>query len=157
MGGQHGRVLLATLFLASCGADPPGDPDDVQLDPRPETTRLVEALRAAGATVVRGEVLPVSSNPFFSVDSTRLEVNGGHVAVWEYSTPGEAERQAQRVSPDGHDIHTSSTSVAHVDWIGPPHFYRQSRLIVLYVGRDRGIMTLLEGLLGPQFAGGTPG
>ena len=106
---------------------------------------------------MRGEVLPVSSNPFFSVDSTRLVVNGGHVSVWEYSTAGEAERQAHQVSPDGHDIQTGSTSIAHVDWIAPPHFYRQSRLIVLYVGSDRGIMTLLEGRLGAQFAGSRQG
>ena len=106
MGGRHARVLLATLVVASCGADPPSGPDNAPVDARPETTRLVEALRAAGATVVRGEVLPVSSTPSL--------------------TP-------------------------------PPHFYRQSRLIVLYVGSDRAIMTLLEGLLGPQFAGSPPG
>jgi hypothetical protein len=157
MGGRHARVLLATLVVASCGADPPSGPDNRPLDARPETTSLVEALRAAGATVARGEVLPVSSNPFFTVDSTRLDVNGGHVGVWEYSTPGNAERQAAQVSADGYEIRTGPTSLTHVDWIAPPHFYRQSRLIVLYVGRDRGVMTLLEGLLGPQFAGGPPG
>jgi hypothetical protein len=101
MGGRHARVLMAMLIVASCGADPQSGPDNRPVDARPETTRLVEDLRAAGATVVRGEVLPVSSNPFFSVDSTRLVVNGGHVAAWEYRTPADAEQDAFQVSPDG--------------------------------------------------------
>ena len=40
-----------------------------------------------------------------------------------------------------------------VTWVAPPHFYRQGRVIVLYVGSNPNILSLLTAVLGPQFAG----
>ena len=39
-------------------------------------------------------------------------------------------------------------------WMATPHFFKSGKLIVLYLGDDVAVMTLLTGLLGPQFAGG---
>jgi hypothetical protein len=40
-----------------------------------------------------------------------------------------------------------------VTWVAAPHFYQAGRILVLYVGDDPAILELLEGALGPQFAG----
>ena len=39
-------------------------------------------------------------------------------------------------------------------WMATPHFFKSGKLIVLYLGDDVEVMTLLTGLLGPQFAWG---
>jgi hypothetical protein len=113
-----------------------------------ETQALSNALQAAGAEVVRGETIPRSSSPFFAVESVRLIVDGQSVWVWEYATTRLARRDAALVSDDGFRIGNS-----FVDWIGPPHFFHSSRLIVLYVGDDESLLALVRGILGPQFAG----
>lgn len=142
--------LLALLVL-SCqpGTDPtPGDDSANGGVGSAETAALSRALQAAGASVVRAETIPQSSSPFFAVDSTRLLVEGQNVWVWEYPSSAAAERDATLVSADGYQIGSS-----YVDWIGPPHFFHSSRLIVLYVGEDEAILVLLREALGPQFAG----
>jgi hypothetical protein len=45
------------------------------------------------------------------------------------SAPAEAE--AKKVNADGAAVGTSSAL-----WVGPPHFYRKGKLVVLYV-RDK--------------------
>jgi hypothetical protein len=37
--------------------------------------------------------------------------------------------------------------------VAPPHFYRQGRLLVLYLGEDTQTLGRLACLLGPPFAG----
>jgi len=53
-----------------------------------------------------------------------------------------------QVAPDGRSMGT-----AMVTWVASPHFYMSGTLIVLYVGDDAALQTLLEEALGPQFAG----
>jgi len=55
---------------------------------------------------------------------------------------------ARRVSRDG-----SAIGTAKPHWIGTPHFYRQGRLLVLYLGDEKRIIQASEGVLGRQFAG----
>ena len=40
-----------------------------------------------------------------------------------------------------------------VDWVAPPHFFLKGRVVVIYVGSDTGIVSLLTNVLGSQFAG----
>lgn len=106
---------------------------------------LVSSLRKSGLTVRRaGRV----SQPFFSVKGRALTAGGEPVQVFEYASAKAAEREAGRVEPSGSGVGTSKAS-----WMGPPHFYKGGRLIVLYVGSDGGVIKALEGALGPQFAG----
>jgi hypothetical protein len=140
-------ALILCAVSLSCGeAEPPTGPDSYG-----GIDGLIAALQDAGARVDRAGVLPQSSNPFFSVGSTSLRVNGHTVHVWEYRRSAEADAQAALVSPGGFEIGHSM-----VDWIGPPHFFRSTRLIVLYVGTDEDLLSLLEDVLGPPFAGGSP-
>ena len=106
---------------------------------------LVKALRGRGLKVERaGRV----SQPFFSVGGSALTVNGDNVQVVRYASARAAAREAGRISPDGSGGATSTAM-----WVGPPHFHRKGRLIVLHVGSDAAVRDALTALLGPQFAG----
>ena len=128
------------------GASPPGAGTPASHGgPVIDYVSLVDALRAAGATVEpAGEV----SQPFFSVIGLADTVNGAPVQVFEYADEAAAAAAAATIAPDGGAVGTTS-----VLWIAPPHFYRAGRLLVLYVGDDAAVTGLLDGALGPQFAG----
>lgn len=106
---------------------------------------MIEQLRAKGAVVKRDEDV---SQPFFSVKGQVLLINDEAVQVFEFRSVAVAEAEARRVNPAGTIIGTSSMS-----WMAPPHFYRQGKLIVLYVGDNARAKSLLENILGAQFAG----
>ena len=107
---------------------------------------LVARLRTAGATVIPGDPI---EQPFLSVPGRFLKVNGTDVQVFEYATTDVVEGDASRVAPDGCAV----GNTVHINWIAPPHFYKQGRLIVIYIGSDTDILSLLSSALGPQFAG----
>jgi hypothetical protein len=106
---------------------------------------LLASLSTAGAEVSEGEII---SQPFFTVTGKIIRVNGEDVQVFEYEDEAAAETDASQISEDGSSIGTSMIS-----WMASPHFYRGGKLIVLYVGDNTEITSLLESLLGPQFAG----
>ena len=106
---------------------------------------LVEALRAAGATVEEaGEV----EQPFFGPKAQIIKVDGADVQVFEYPEAEVVAHDADQVANDG-----SSVGTHVMMWMAAPHFYKNGKLIVLYVGDEAGVMSLLAGALGPQFAG----
>jgi len=141
-----GVGFLLGFVHVGCGSNPPTQPD--REEAVGGTDDLITALRAAGADAVLAGVIPQSVNDFFAVETTRLTVDGQSVYVWEYGNQSEADAQAATVSPDGYEIGRGV-----VDWIAPPHFYRGTRIIVLYLGSDPGMLSRLEIILGPQFAG----
>ena len=47
-------------------------------------------------------------------------------------------------------LHTD-TRLAVIEWVRPPHFYRCTKMIVLYTGEDETITRVLTGLCGPAF------
>ena len=106
---------------------------------------LVDALRAAGATVEPSE--PVTQ-AFFTPEGNIIKVNGADVQVFEYESAEAMENEASQVAPDGGSIGTTM-----VTWVDTPHFYKAGRIIALYVGSDQAVVDLLEQVLGPQFAG----
>jgi hypothetical protein len=106
---------------------------------------LVDALRAGGAEVELGD--PVEQS-FFAVTGQILKVNGRDVQVFEYESAEAMEADAAQVAPDGGSIGTNM-----VMWVEAPHFFKSGRLLVLYVGEDQGVIDLLAGALGEQFAG----
>jgi hypothetical protein len=78
-----------------------------------------------------------------------IKVNGQDVQVFEFESEESAQTAAETISPDG-----SSTSTTMITWIATPHFYRAGKVIVLYVGEDSGVLSVLAEVLGEQFAGG---
>jgi hypothetical protein len=106
---------------------------------------LINRLRASGEKVGHaGRV----SQPFFSVKGQGITIRGEQVQVFEYASAKAAEREAKSVSGSG-----SSAGTSMPLWVAPPHFYKNRRLIVLYVGENSAVIKALERILGPQFAG----
>lgn len=98
-----------------------------------------------GGVIVRG-----MSQPFFSVEAQVLTTYGEDIQVFEYDSSESAldEVDESGLMPDG------QFQTVMVTWINTPHFYQIGSLIVLYVGSNSDITTMLEDLLGPQIAGG---
>lgn len=106
---------------------------------------LIDNLRTAGVSVEpEGEV----DQPFFSVEGRIIKVSGEDVQVFQYFHATAADAQAALVSPDGSAVGTSK-----LHWVGPPHFYKKGKLLVLYVGGNAKALKALEAVLGRQFAG----
>lgn len=95
----------------------------------------------------------------FSVDARDVTVNGSNIQVWEYEDAAAADTEAALISPDGSSIKIPINNdeqifkICSYAWIAPPHFYKASNLIVLYVGDNQAVIDALETILGPQFAG----
>lgn len=115
--------------------------------PRAKNLReLINKLRKGGERVARkGRV----EQPFFSVKGQIITVGGQDVQVFEYRTIKAAELDARKVTGSGSSVGTSMPM-----WIAPPHFFRNGRLIALYVGDKSSVLKALQDALGPQFAGG---
>ena len=144
-------VLLALLATACGGkaaaAEAGSDTDPIASNPAvvEDLASLVDALDAAGATVEQAESV---EQVFFSVPGQIIRVNGADVQVFEYEAAEAMKTDAAQVSADGGSIGTSM-----ITWVATPHFYQAGRILVLYIGDDQAILDLLEGILGPQFAG----
>ena len=132
-------LLILAAFAAGCG-DGTTSPSST-----PDVDALAARLNAAGLAVVRaGQV----DQPFFAVPGQVLAAGNAQIQVFVFSSPESAATAAASVSSDGGTIGTTSVS-----WTGPPHFYRSSNLIVLYVGGEASVLSALVQVLGPQFAG----
>lgn len=77
-----------------------------------------------------------------------IKVSGEDVQVFQYSHAAAVDAQAALVSPDG-----SAVGSSKLHWVGPPHFYKKGKLLVLYVGDNDKVLKVLEAVLGQQFAG----
>ena len=146
-------AILNGTDLFEPGIEPTPTPT-VALTPMPtpivtDYISLIDNLREAGATVDTGGVI---QQPCFSVDGKAITVNGSYVQVFEYEDAAAADTQAALISPDGFSINKNGQT-CHISWIAPPHFYKASNLIVLYVGDNQAVIDVLETVLGPQFAG----
>ena len=86
--------------------------------------------------------------PMLAAPGRTLHVNGAVVTVFAYPDAGAAASDAARIAPDGAEIGAARTA-----WIASPHFYLDGRLLVLYVGDDSALTSLLTGMLGAQVAG----
>lgn len=131
--------MAAVLLLAACAPAAAETACDT-------VDGFASALRGDGAEV---EVAEQIDQDFFSVPAQRLVVNGEDVQVLAYVSEEAAGQDASQVSADGYEIGT-----AMVTWIATPHFFQCGKLIVIYLGDNRELLTLLEGQLGIQFAGG---
>jgi hypothetical protein len=138
------HLLLATscfLLLVSC-AQSPTDPSGIGT-----VDQFVNSLLARDFTVsLNGEM---NNNGYFTVSSHEILVNAARVKAFEYPTAARADQDAALISPDG-----QPNPRAAISWISTPHFYKQGRLIVLYVGCTATITRALEECLGPAIAAG---
>ena len=127
------------------------------LSPKPVTdySTLLRYLRESGASI--GEEREIHKYAFFAIEGRRVTVNESTIEVYEYANAEAIESEASCVSPDGSSIVRKEegdiVGVCNVGWIAPQHFYKAGRIIVIYIGEDDSIISLLENALGKQFAG----
>lgn len=145
-----GSVFVFAILSAGCDGQArtaaAATPTAVsQPDAVTDVDSLMETLRVAGASVEPGDKV---EQPFFSVTGQLIKVNGADVQVFVYDTAEAMETEASQVAEDGSSIGTNMLM-----WMDVPHFYKSGRLLALYVGQDQTVIDLLEGVLGPQFAG----
>jgi len=142
---------LATVL--GCGAGAKGTEPDAGAGASPQpgvgVAQVVADLNARRANAViggQGRLAGVSVVPWL------VNVAGGHqsLVVLEYGSTAALEADAAKVSSDGFKI-----GLSFVDWVATPHYYRNTRVIVIYVGCDPGMTWLLSEIVGPRFAGGT--
>ncbi len=138
-------VTLSLLLLPLGCGEPPTGPGDSELDLQTFIARLQEA----GAEVILEGPITV---PSFLAGGHILTVNGHRVEAYVYESAQEARSAAVGISPDGSSIREDGRAT-HIEWVDAPHFFNAGRLIVLYVGRDTGVLSRLVRILGPQIAG----
>jgi hypothetical protein len=125
MTSQLVSMLLLPVLTISCGSNPAA-PSEID-----STAGLISALRQRGLSVPIGGSLPRQSTRYFSRNAHVLVVDAGALNVFEYESYSSVERDASRVAADGYTIGTTSIS-----WIGPPHFSKNERVIVVYLGSN---------------------
>ena len=101
---------------------------------------LVDALRAAGATVEPGGTV---EQPFFEVSGQMIKVDGAEVQVFEFPDEATRENVSSLITPEGQPNPTSM-----VEWVDQPNFWVKGRVIVLYVGKDQTVIDRLSQVLG---------
>jgi hypothetical protein len=115
-----------------------------------DTQSLIQALCATGATVEDGGTLPEIAIPIFRAPGQFVIVNGEEMQVYEFADEASAQAVREDTSAQGTDTIIGSPEVG---WETPPHFFGAGRVIVLYSGDERDVLSALESVLGPQVAG----
>ena len=139
--------LAATtlLLLVDCSKRPDALPNASAESGTPAA--VADALRAAGLELKSAGTL---QQPFFSVPAQVFTVDGSDLQIYAFGSASEAENAAKKVASDGGSIGTTAMA-----WMAPPHFFRQDRLVAIYIGSSAKTLAELQRILGPQFAGRT--
>ena len=117
---------------------------------------FIDHLRQGGVAVQR---LPDSGSPVASGAATPLGVTPTDIClehhtihVYEYASRDARVVRSQGISRDGSHITLGGGTEAVVDWIAAPRFFARGRIIVLYLGNARYVITELEHVLGPTLS-----
>jgi hypothetical protein len=146
---MKGLLVLIAVLLTACGTTqgPQSHGGPVQ-----DQVSLIDTLRSKNVTV---DISGTVSQPFLNPQSgTSVRLSSGplttpaDVQLFEYGSVSAASADAQKISHDG-----SGTATTKISWVGAPHFFLKGRVMVLYVGSDPAVLSLLQSLLGAQFAG----
>jgi hypothetical protein len=122
----------------------------VEIAPRRDSRRVVEALRAAGLPL---EPADASTRPWlFGLTARSYEAPAGRIQLFEFPDAYSAITARNGISSDGTGV-SSPGQVTLIDFIGPPHWFLMGAALVLYVGDNPEMLGPLEQALGPQFAG----
>jgi hypothetical protein len=105
---------------------------------------FISAMREKGYSL---EELQPQTSPdehrLFSVPAKYIKVNGENISIFEFIDSDTANSQSQTISNDG-----SIIGGGIIEWIAPPHFYLQGRIIVGYIGRNQALLGNLAKILG---------
>jgi len=131
-------VLTLVAYCTSCS------PDNGTVSR--DYASLIDNLQEARALVEpRGEV----ASSLLSGHCSEVGVNDSIITVWEFDDDAAADAQTTGIS--GCAVRTA-TGLTLFEPVASPHWYKAGKLIVLYVGESEDVITVLEKVLGPQFA-----
>lgn len=132
-------ALIVSPTVMSC-AGPTGPSGTATVD------QFVQTLQDRGLTVRREGTIVPNDNRFFTVGAQQLVIDGSRVSAFEYPSVKAAASEAALVTPDG-----QPNPVARFSWVSTPRFYRQERIIVLYVGCSADLIRTLDDVLAAPF------
>ena len=143
-------ITFVVLFVLLLGATACTEAQAPEVD-EPETELndyedLVGALEALGAEVEELGAVP-EDREIFDAETQVIRVNGEEIQVFDFDSAEEAETMASLVAPEAGTVGDIT-----VDWADTTHFFRSGSLLVFYVGNNEALTTLLEGLMGMEFA-----
>ena len=155
-------LLSLTLLFPGCSSGPD---DSANMD----LNNLKKHLKDSGFVITSIEeasyplVRIRNDESIFSVCAKKIEYeNGGSLLVWEYSDYEKAIAETQYISRDGYDLSNPDKQLTvHIDWISPPHWFQEGKLIVLYIAPslpadDHQTLAAVRKILRQQFAGDGP-
>ncbi len=138
-------LMTAISTLSGCRGQTEASESEAVVPAVEDQASLLTELRTAGATV---EIDNTVSQDFFTPEGTIITVDGESLQVFEYDNKEDMEAEASQVASDGSSVGTSMMM-----WVDDPHFYKSGRILLLYIGSNSSILDLLDGVIGPQFAG----
>ena len=94
------------------------------------------------------EIGPTVEKPYFDMPARGLKINGSPVFFLEFANDSDVDEFVRKISADGMTIDGKSLNESK-----PPHFYRQGKVVVLYLGQKESTLEILETVLDPQIAG----
>ncbi len=126
------------------GGTQPGNGDFTAAD-------LVERLTAAGEHVTSDGTAPGSP---LAPTAQLLCVNNTQVRVYEYDSHASRAAVSDTISTDGSHVGNTASpnSTTIVEWIGPPHFFTNGRIVVLVLQDDTPLLQTLTQILGPTIS-----
>lgn len=139
--------VLALLLssAAACQAPPTVPPGLPGTQVGPDTAKLLEALGAAGATFTPAKHPPVPA-PYLRAPVTAVDAGDDSLAIWEYPNPDAAADDSRRISSRGVDG-------GFMELGSEARWFRRDRLLVLYLGTDARVRSVLVRELGQTFVG----
>jgi hypothetical protein len=147
---RQGDIIAAVSFGKSAELDSKEGLSDLR--------DLVTAIKAQGNLVRVESCLDDTLFPDIR-DRKTVRIGSEFIQVFVFQYEGTTNGAAASVSPDGFSVTNAylkgiePTSIANIGWIDEPHFYKNGRLIAVYIGHDAAMKKLLANTMGPQFAG----
>lgn len=104
---------------------------------------IIAELRAQGAVVGVGSI--PAEHPLFSVSGLEFNVDGEILQVFEYVDIVAATNDSSAI------YYGENDAWEEIVWTATPHFYQVNNILVMYVGDDAALLSLLEAALGYPF------
>ena len=142
-------AVAAGLWLATAAC---GDGPGTELIPMADYESVADRLREWDLDINElGDV----SVPCFTVTPKVALVGGGTLEVFEYPTAASAETAIGRIAPAYYRASMEKVEEISPDDIFSPRFYKDDRLLAIYIGTNPQVVQALESALGPPFADGS--
>ncbi len=139
-------LILVLLFLFSIISYLPRNDAVSRSSEQTEAAHLMNALERNN---ISSSIIGQTSQPGGLGEGKKIRVKQSDVSVFEFSSSSLAGEKAEQISEDGYTVNNII-----YDWIDSPHFFQKDKAIILYVGSDPEVLTVLQAAYGDQFAGG---